>query len=86
MDWDDLIVEYVEWTDHVSLDDWTDLDQIKNEKPHTISSVGFIIKDDKEHITLGLNLDRMEDKGSCCMVIEKKNITHREELCRVQMK
>jgi len=58
----------VEWQDAESVDDWTSEDEID----HSIApvfSVGWLLKEDFEAITLALNHDRKNDSFSCIMKI-----------------
>jgi len=63
-------ITYVEWYDPTSLDEWWSIEGIKK-KSNLIRSCGFLVKESKQSIILGLNWDFEEDRASCMMIIPK---------------
>jgi hypothetical protein len=62
---------FVIWEDAHSIDHWTDVSDIPDEKPTYIYSAGFLIEDRDDRLTLALNHDLTNDSISCVMVIPK---------------
>ena len=79
----DLEVWAIEWDDHCSNDDWFNRDSYKTSIVKAVS-VGILIGQDKEAISLSLNLDKTNDNISCTMNILKKCITRSVRLCRLK--
>ncbi len=61
---------YIEWNDAVSLDYWIDTSEIKPELA-LIISVGMLVMENKEIITIALNHDISNSKHSCIINIPK---------------
>lgn len=62
---------YVEWLDAVSHDEWIHLDEA-DLNTVLIKSVGFLVSDTKESITLALNYDTINNNISCYINIPNK--------------
>lgn len=61
---------YIEWNDAVSADGWSDTSEIEPELA-LIVTVGILIKETDDIITVGLNQDITNEKHSCIMHIPK---------------
>lgn len=61
---------YIEWNDAMSCDNWTQTSEIKPELA-LIISVGILIAENKEVITIALNHDSTNSQHSCIMNIPK---------------
>jgi|WetSurMetagenome_2_1015567.scaffolds.fasta_scaffold1062201_1 hypothetical protein len=72
-------VEYILWKDCVSIDAWTDIDELVGEL-HQIETIGQFIKETEETVVLALNIDRTEGHASCVINIPKVNIVTRKQL------
>ena len=58
---------YVSWSDAVSQDEWVELDEAKKLKPHAISTLGWLIHEDKDCVIVCLNID-LHRPGSSQMI------------------
>lgn len=67
----------VTWLDAESIDGWTEGDQIDHEIAPVVS-IGFLLKEDPESITLALNHDTKNDSYSCIMKIPAGMIVNRK--------
>jgi hypothetical protein len=72
-------VLFVTWNDAESIDAWTDAVEIDHD-PAVIHSIGLLLKEDKDSITLALNHDTKNDTYSCIMKIPKGMIVSRKFL------
>lgn len=79
------IIEVI-WFDAVSIDSWHVVEDLKQDEPAEIYSVGYLIHETKNKITMALNLDSQNDKASCTMVIPKKWIKSVKVLRDVEKK
>jgi len=72
---------YLEWYDPTSDDAWKEIDKLENDCPHTIKSIGWLIKESKEAIRIALSVDD-SDESLCAssMIIPKSLISLRKEL------
>lgn len=71
----------VEWFDAVSVDGWTQSSEIKPEL-HLIETVGILIAETDDVITVALNHDTTGDSYSCFINIPKPWIQSRKSLRR----
>ena len=73
-------VEYIEWEDHVSLDEsgWKAKKEARNLTAEICKSVGFILKENSKEIVLAASLAGDHVDGEVCII--KANITKRERL------
>ena len=71
--------EYITWKDAVSEDPWCHRSEITPHF-HTIESVGFLVDESDDVVTLALNHDQDGDNLSCVMHIPKVMIIHRVAL------
>lgn len=74
----DINYNYVVWSDPTSVDDWTHVDDVKDE-PNTIHSFGILIKETDKVVVLSLNFDPEFNNVSCVMFIPKVLIKYRYE-------
>lgn len=58
----------IEWVDAESIDAWTEIDNLSQTLP-TIKTVGFIVKQTKDLLTIALNYDADNQSVSCVMKI-----------------
>lgn len=65
----DYPIVQVIWYDAESHDEWEDISDINGRKIKPIHTVGYLIEDHAEHITLAMNLDETNEKISMVMVI-----------------
>lgn len=72
---------YVIWNDAVSVDAWTDISEITPELAE-IHSVGFLVCENKEVLTIALNVDTTNLSASCIMNIPKKWIRFRKNITK----
>ena len=70
-------IEYLEWFDATSVDEWTDVYEIMEKPAHTIKTCGYVINEDADTITMALNYDPEGEVVSCVMYIPKGLITKR---------
>lgn len=66
------------WLDATSTDEWTPAHEITGEC-HTIETVGLLVVENDECITLALNHDPEADSYSCFISIPKAWILNRKE-------
>lgn len=64
---------YCLWKDAVSIDPWTHVDEIEPTY-HLITTVGSLIKESEESVTIGLNHDMNSDNWSCFIHIPRSMI------------
>ena len=69
-------VDIIEWLDAVSVDAWTDREEIEHQA-QPIVSIGILVEENDEVVTLALNHDTARDAYSCIMCIPKGMITRR---------
>lgn len=75
------VIEIVVWKDAVSVDSWEDIgDLIKDVQLHTITTIGFVISEDKEKLMLAGNIDLHNECASCVMLIPKGWILKRKKV------
>ena len=79
------VVLEVKWFDATSTDDWTDVKEIIQEC-HLIRSVGILVTESKDMITLTLNHDMSGDSMSQFIHIPTAWIKERSELCVKKIK
>lgn len=72
-------IEYVLWKDAVSEDAWKNVDEIHSHY-HLIETVGFVVKESDEVLTIALNHDIESDNFSCTIHIPQAMIIHRNKL------
>lgn len=72
-------IVYVVWFDAVSVDDWTDVSEIRPELAE-IHSAGLLVGETKDILSLAVNKDITNDKVSCIMNIPKKWIKVRHRI------
>jgi hypothetical protein len=61
-------IAIVEWLDAESIDEWTENVLIDHSVAKVVS-IGFLLKSDKQGVTLALNHDTKNDAHSCIMKI-----------------
>lgn len=71
----------VVWKDACSEDAWTPELDIEPANS-TIISVGMLIKETREVLTLGLNFDQTSENWSCIIHIPKSCISEKREISR----
>jgi hypothetical protein len=78
-------VIFVEWVDPSSTDDngWTPYDEVLSARPGLCRSVGFVLKEDEDLLWILPHLELHSEKGGGGLVVPKKLIVRRHELCRV---
>ncbi len=70
---------WIEWLDAVSTDEWTAVEDVSSEC-HVIETVGWIVAETPETITLAPNHDRISDNVACYIAIPKAWIQDRKAL------
>ena len=70
---------YVIWNDAVSFDDWTDITEISTELAE-IHTVGFLVSETQEVLSMALNYDKDNEGVSCMINIPKKWIKFRQPI------
>ena len=85
MDWKNLKYVLVEWVDSVSHDPWEHYSDAEF-APHTIVSVGILLRDDTNIVALALNADPSSEMISCTITIPKSCIVRMEDLCQKNQK
>lgn len=76
----DRKAEVVEWIDACSdHKEWIEADKVDVKIP-TIYSIGFLLKETSDALTLVMNRDVENDQVSCVMLIPKKFIVKRTKL------
>ena len=73
---------YIEWWDHCSFMEykWRSLDEISDLAPTLVKSVGWILKETKEYITIVSTLDEGESIACAEMCILKGQIKKKKVL------
>lgn len=69
----------VVWIDAVGADGWITEKELLNETPTTHHSVGYLIKETKEYITITMSYDEEKESLGAWLLIPKlyiKKITH----------
>lgn len=67
------------WKDAISIDPWTHISEIEPIY-HTIQTIGVLIKENDDSVTVGLNRDLLTDNFSCFIHIPKEMITFRKTI------
>lgn len=75
-------LEYIVWIDPHSVDEWSEIEEIKLDTCKIIT-FGQVIKEDPQTIAIALNVDHAENKASCVMIIPKICILDRRSLDHV---
>lgn len=63
------------------MDAWTASAEASAYEPHKILSVGILLGETEEWITLALNMDISGDDVSCVMSIPVNAVKYRKDLC-----
>jgi hypothetical protein len=75
-------MELIEWLDHSSYDrtGWRDLDRLLELTPYKVQSVGWVVKDAKDHLIIAghRSVDQTSYTGEMCIL--KKDITKRKKI------
>lgn len=72
-------IEYILWKDAVSEDAWKNIDEIDSHY-HPIETVGIVVRETAEVITVSLNHDISSNNFSCTIHIPQAMIIHRQKL------
>lgn len=64
-------VVYVKWRDATSVDEWDAVSDMLKYRAHIIHSVGWLIAQDKEQITIALNFDPDSGDASQYLIIPR---------------
>lgn len=64
----------VTWVDAVGGDGWLSLKDLEKETPTTHISVGFIVKDTKDYLTITMSYDEQKTNLGAWLCIPKKYI------------
>lgn len=62
---------FVIWEDAFSIDEWTNIEDLKEGPSATVHSCGLLVEETPKQIILTLNYDTSNDNVSCVMVIPK---------------
>lgn len=73
-------VIYLEWVDAVGADGWTELSAIEKEGLATVTTVGFLLKETKEFVTVLHSIDTGNKNTGAWMVIPTAQIKRRKFL------
>lgn len=57
----------ITWSDAVSVDEWTDVDEAKELVPHEILTIGFVVAETDECIVMAASWDI--ERGAVCSYI-----------------
>lgn len=57
----------VKWQDAVSSDAWEETEEAKELEPHAITTIGWLVDENKQRIIVGLNWD--QDRGAVSQTI-----------------
>jgi len=68
------------WIDACASSEWEDIDQAKELHPHAIQSVGHLLYEDEEKITLAMSWDTEREAVSECLSVPKKWISEKKEI------
>lgn len=73
---------HIKWLDHVSQDDTWLTDSDIDLEPVCINSVGYVVEDCKDSVTISLNASEMfkDPQTSCHMLILKCAIVYAEKM------
>ena len=71
---------YCRWTDHISIDDWTSVGELKEQKLPIIETLGWKVFEDEERVAIAVNKDTENETASCVMIIDKKCIVEINEI------
>ena len=72
-------IEYILWKDAVSEDAWKNIDEIDSHY-HPIETVGIVVRETNEVISVSLNHDISSNNFSCTIHIPQAMIIHRQKL------
>lgn len=70
---------WIKWVDPHSVDEWTNIEELKNEEFCTVITAGTVLFEDKKKILLALNTCSNGD-ASCTMVIPVRYILERKKI------
>lgn len=73
-------VIYIEWQDAVGADGWSRMSTIEKEGLASIKTVGFLIKETKESVTVLHSIDVSNEQSGAWMVIPTAQIKKRKFL------
>lgn len=68
---------YIEWFDPTSQDEWTAIEEVIDECPHSIVSAGFLLKETDDAIVISLSIDVTAANTCMYMLIPKALISRR---------
>lgn len=71
---------YIEWQDAVGADGWSRMTNIEKEGLATIKTVGFLLKETKESVTVLHSIDISNNMSGAWMVIPTAQIKKRKFL------
>lgn len=71
---------YIEWQDAVGADGWSRMTNIEKEGLAVIKTVGFLLKETKEAVTVLHSVDISNNQSGAWMVIPKAQIKKRKFL------
>jgi hypothetical protein len=73
-------IEYIEWGDAFSIDAWTPVEDAIDGDYELVESVGFLLSENDDSVTLCLNLREEAGIVSCVMTIPKGMIKSRRQI------
>lgn len=73
-------MESIEWLDSHSIDGWIAKEKLDN-KPTMIQTIGRVMLESEDAITVVSTMTEKEDQFSCVMIIPKCSILSRAKLC-----
>lgn len=72
-------VYFILWRDAVSEDEWKDFDSIKPHI-HLIETIGRLVNESEDVVTLALNRDTITENHSCIMHIPRECIVEMKKI------
>lgn len=72
-------IEYIEWIDHHSVDEWTDIDHL-DLTMSPMHAAGLVVKEDNFALAICPGFDPEELRSCCTLIIYKPCIIRREVL------
>lgn len=73
-------VEYIQWGDAFSIDAWTPVEEAIDGDYELVESIGFLLSENDDSVTLCLNLREEAGIVSCVMTIPKGMIKLRRQI------
>ena len=64
----------IDWIDAVGGDGWVTEEELQNQTPMLHHSVGYVVKDTKDHVTISMSYNEKKNNMGAWLLIPKKYI------------